>query len=219
MRSEIAAGLCFVMLAACQMAQARITKITIVRIESPTFEGRSFGKAGQYEKLAGRIAGEVDPADPHNSIITYISLAPRNARGRVEYETDIMILRPIDRSAGNHKVWYELTNHGAILAFQQLNDASSGGNDPSKVADAGNGFLMRQGFSILFSGWDTIAAAGGGRFLMKSPVAVNPDRSPIIGPALEEFSIDDNGTTIGSLTYPAATLGKSQATLTMRVRY
>jgi hypothetical protein len=49
------------MLAACQMAQARITKITIVRIESPTFEGRSFGKAGQYEKLAGRIAGEVDP--------------------------------------------------------------------------------------------------------------------------------------------------------------
>ena len=219
MKSAISAGLCVIMLVACQMAHARITKITIVRIESPTFEGRSFGKAGQYEKLAGRIAGEVDPADPHNSIITDISLAPRNARGRVEYETDIMILRPIDHSAGNHKVWYELTNRGAILAFQQFNDASSGGNNPSKAADAGNGFLMRQGFSILFSGWDTTAAPGGSRFLMKSPVAANPDRSPIIGPALEEFSIDDNTTTIGSLTYPAATRDKSKATLTMRVRY
>ena len=78
---------------------------------------------------------------------------------------------------------------------------------------------MRQGFSILFSGWDTTAAPGGSRFLMKSPVAANPDRSPIIGPALEEFSIDDNTTTIGSLTYPAATRDKSKATLTMRVRY
>ena len=120
MKSAISAGLCVIMLVACQMAHARITKITIVRIESPTFEGRSFGKAGQYEKLAGRIAGEVDPADPHNSIITDISLAPRNARGRVEYETDIMILRPIDHSAGNHKVWYKLTNRGAILAISAI---------------------------------------------------------------------------------------------------
>src|SRR6476646_2529121 len=54
---------------------------------------------------------------------------------------------------------------------------------------------------------------------MKAPVAVNPDRSPIIGPALEEFSIDDSTTIIGSLTYPAATLDKSVATLTMRTRY
>jgi hypothetical protein len=128
-------------------------------------------------------------------------------------------LRPVDRSAGNHKLWYELTNRGTILAFPQINDAPSGGNDPSKVADAGNGFLMRLGFSILFSGWDTTAAPGGNRFVMRAPVAINPDRSPIIGPALEEFSIDDNTTTTGSLTYPAATLDRSGAALTMRMRY
>jgi hypothetical protein len=202
-----------------QTAQARITKITITRIESPTFEGQSFGTVGPYEKLVGRVAGEIDPSDPHNSVITDVSLAPRNAGGKVEYETDIMILRPIDRSKGNHKVWYELTNRGSVVAFHQLNDASSGGNDPTKAASAGNGFLMQQGYSILFSGWDTTVAPDGNRFTMKAPIAVNPDGSPIIGTAMEEFVVDDSTTTNGPLTYPAATLDKTKATLTMRVRY
>lgn len=82
-----------------------------------------------------------------------------------------MILRPLDRSRGNHKVWYELTNRGSVLAFQQLNDAISGGNDPSKAADAGSGFLMRQGYSLLFSGWDATAAPGDNRFTMKAPIS------------------------------------------------
>jgi hypothetical protein len=90
-----------------------------------------------------------------------------------------MILRPIDRSKGNHKVWYELTNRGLVLAFSQFNDASSGGNNPTRAADAGSGFLMRQGYSILISGWDISAAPGGNRFTMKAPIAVNPDGSPI----------------------------------------
>ena len=207
------------MLASFQTVQARITKITITRIESPTFEGRSFGNVGQYEKLVGRVAGEINPEDPHNSVITDIGLAPRNGGGKVEYEADIMILRPVDRSKGNHEVWYELTNRGSIVAFHQLNEASSGGNDPTKAADAGNGFLMRQGYSILFSGWDTTAAPGSNRFTMKAPIAVNPDGSPIIGPAMEEFVVDDASTTSGPLTYAAATLDKANATLTMRVRY
>ena len=114
MKFTLSAGICTALLATFQMAQARITKITIARIEAPTFEGRSFGNVGQYEKLVGRIAGEIDPADPHNAIIADVDFAPRNASGKVEYETDIMILRPVNRSAGNHKLWYELTNRGTI---------------------------------------------------------------------------------------------------------
>src|SRR5262249_36757172 len=53
----------------------------------------------------------------------------------------------------------------------------------------------------------------------RTPIAVNPDGSPIIGPAMEEFVVDDNSTTSGALTYPAATLDKAKAMLTMRVRY
>src|SRR5512145_2085321 len=81
--------------------EAHITRIVIdpARSESPTFEGRSFGPAGKvgpYEKLRGKAFGEVDPDDPRNAVITDLKLAPRNARGRVEYSMDVFILKPID---------------------------------------------------------------------------------------------------------------------------
>src|SRR5580700_5960863 len=50
-------------------AEAKVTKIEITKAESPTFEGRSFDKVGQYEKLVGRAYGEVDPRDPRNAVI------------------------------------------------------------------------------------------------------------------------------------------------------
>jgi hypothetical protein len=87
------------------------------------------------------------------------------------------------------------------------------------VADAGNGFLMRLGFTIVSSGWDAGIVTGGGRQTITVPVATNPDGSPIVGPALEEFVIDNNTTLTGALTYVAATLDKSQVSLTVRVRY
>ena len=157
----IAVSLCAV--AAATSAQARITRISITKVESPAFDGRAFGGIGQYEKLVGRATGEVDPSDPRNAIITDIALAPRNANGKVAYETDVMIFRPIDRSKGNRKTWYELTNRGAILAFTQINDGPNG-NNPTKAADAGNGFLMAQGYTILLSGWDSSAPATQNRF-------------------------------------------------------
>ena len=198
-------------------ANARITKITITKVESPTFNGRAFGNVGTYEKLIGRVTGEVDPADPHNAVIADITLAPHKANGKVEYETDIMIFRPVDRAKGNHKTWFELTNRGYIAAFSQFNDAP-GTNNPTKAADAGNGFLMSQGYSILISGWDTTAPAIDDRFTTKAPVAVNKDSSPIVGPSMEEFVVDDTKTTSGKLTYPAASLDKSKATLAIRFR-
>src|SRR5229473_1658279 len=101
MRSSMSVAVCVALLATLQTSHARITKMKVTRIESPTFEGRAFGNVGPYEKLVGRVEGELDPADPHNSIITDIALAPRNAAGKVAYETDIMVLRPTDRSKAN----------------------------------------------------------------------------------------------------------------------
>src|SRR5262249_24121717 len=201
------------------LAEARITRIEITRVESPTFGGASFGDVGQYEKLVGRAFGEVDPADPHNAVIVDISLAPRNSRGVVEYSTDVYILRPVDRSKGNHRLFFAINNRGNLTSFGQFNNATTGGNDPTTAADAGNGFLMRQGYTILLSGWDVTVAPGGGRFTITVPVAKNLDGTPIVGPALEEFVIDNATTMTGTLTYPAATLDKSQASLTVRVRY
>lgn len=208
-----------VTLGAPTFVAAHIARIEITHVESPTFAGMSFGAAGPYEKLVGRAYGEVDPADRRNAGIIDIELAPRNARGMVEYSTDICILRPIDPSNGNHRLFFEINNRGNNLSFGQLNDSSTGGNNPTTAADAGNGFLMRQGYTVLWSGWDATVDPGSGRFTITVPVAKNRDGSPIVGPALEEFVIDNATTMTGTLTYAAATMDKARASLTVRQRY
>ena len=200
-------------------AEARVVRIEIERVESPTLEGRAFGDVGPYEKLVGRVFGEVDPEAPENAVITDIELAPRNPRGMVEYVADLLILRPLEPSKGNGRIFYELNNRGRMLSLGQLNDARSGGNDPTTAADAGNGFLMRRGYTFVSSGWDTTAAPDGTRLRIAAPIAANPDGSPIVGPALEEFVVDNDSTPTGTLTYPAASRDTARASLTVRTRY
>ena len=207
------------LLAAPAAADARVTRIEIERVESPTFEGRSFGDAGPYEKLVGRVHAEVDPDAPENAVIADIELAPRNARGMVEYSADLIILRPVDPSRGNGRLFYEANNRGRLLSLNRLNDAPTATSDPSSAEDAGNGFLMREGYTFVASGWDATASSADGRLNVTLPVAVNPDGSAIVGPSLEELVIDNDTTETGRLTYPAATLDTSQATLTVRTRY
>src|SRR5271166_6954991 len=133
-------------------AHARITRIEIATVQSPTFDGVSFGTAGRYEKLAGRFFGEVDPNDPLSALIADIRLAPRNARGMVEYSGNILIIRPVDPRKSNHRLLFEINNRGNILSFGLLNDAAKNSNDPSTAADVGNGFMMRQGVRLLPEG-------------------------------------------------------------------
>lgn len=112
-------------------ASARITRM----VHSPTFSGTAFGNIGQYEKLVGRAFGEVDPSDPRNAVTTDIAFAPHNAGGMVEYSLDIYILRPVDSSKGNRRVFFEINNRGNKFAFGSLNDSTSGGNDPTTEMD------------------------------------------------------------------------------------
>src|SRR5882762_1956820 len=88
-------------------AQARVTRIVIDTKVSPAFEGASFGAAGQYETLAGRAFGELDPNDPRNAIITDIRLAPRNANGKVEYVASFLLVKPIDMSKSSRLMWHD----------------------------------------------------------------------------------------------------------------
>ena len=84
------------LLAWASAAQAEVKRIVIDRKVSPAFDGKSFGSAGQYETLAGRAFGELDPDDPHNRVITDIRLAQRNANGKVEYVATFFLVKPID---------------------------------------------------------------------------------------------------------------------------
>ena len=172
-----------------------ITKIIIDTVQSPTFGGTSFGEVGQYEKLVGRAFGELDPDSPLNASITDITLAPRNARGRVEYETDFCILKPIAPAQGNTVLLFDVTNRGNKMTYLPLNFPFRAPpqfppiNDPGTAEDAGTGYLMQQGYSIVWTGWDATAPAGDGRMTMTVPVATE-DGQPIVGPALEEIIAD-----------------------------
>jgi hypothetical protein len=206
-------------------ADARITKIVVTTTESPTFGGYTWPGVGQYEKIAGKAFGEVNPLDPKNALIVDIALAPRNANGNVEYAFDFYILKPIDLTKGAHKVMYEPPNRGrktwASLGRVTV-DPGGNGNDPGSAitnpAVLANSFLMPRGYTMVWSGWDKSAGTSSANFntTITVPVARNTDGSSITGPAYEY--ITGSGTTGAvALSYPAATLNKAQATLTHRV--
>src|SRR6266849_7340693 len=173
---------CFIV-AACGMyavapAHARVKKIQITARESPTFGGYSWPGVGQYEKIVGKAFGELDPNDSKNAVIVDLQLAPRNANGKVDYSFDFYILKLIELAKGNHTMLYEPPNRGrkTITALNR----GVGGNDPGSVKDPSNlanSFLMPQGYSISFSGWDTSAGESTDDFStnITVPIARNPD--------------------------------------------
>ncbi|MSO56476.1 MAG: hypothetical protein EXQ55_06080 [Acidobacteria bacterium] len=166
-----------------------------------------------------RAFGEVDPTDPKNAPIVDISLAPRNASGRVEYSFDFYVLKPIDLNKGAHKVLYEPPNRGD-KTWTELGRVLSGGNDPGSMmnpSELANAFLMPRGFTIVWSGWDVSAGTDSSDFVttITLPIAKNRDGSSITGPAYEY--IVSHGTSY-TLSYPAATLDQARATLTHRVK-
>src|SRR6186713_2284371 len=93
LRSSVRAPLLAAALfAAAVPGEARIMRIVVDATESPTYSGQSFGTVGAYEKLRGRVFGELDPNDRRNSLIQDIQLAPRNAAGLVEYIASFTLL-------------------------------------------------------------------------------------------------------------------------------
>ncbi|HEY2525329.1 MAG TPA: hypothetical protein VGI29_09750, partial [Candidatus Binataceae bacterium] len=194
-------------------------KIEIARVESP-FGGMSFGGIGAYEKIVGRAFGEVDPSHPLNAEIVNLDKAPRNAAGRVEYWVDFCLLKPADLRKGNRHLLYDALNRGDKLALVDLNDAPKGlgSNELASAEDAGNGFLMRQGYTILFGAWQGDAAPEEGHMLAGFPVATASGK-PIVSKSREEFVFgQDSGNVIAPLTYPANTPDQNEATLTVRQR-
>src|SRR5262249_31051179 len=171
-------------------AEGRITKLVVTTVQSPTFAGTTFGSVGAYEKIAGRAFGEVDPSDPRNATITDLAFAPRNSAGMGEYSMDGYPLKTVDMTRSSRKLFYEANNRGLKLATGVINtiDKLLLSNDPTSPTDAGDGFLMRRGYVIAWSGWDVSLGPGGPAPLsITVPVAAQPDGSPIVGPSLEEF--------------------------------
>ncbi len=129
---------------------------------------------------------------------------------------DFYILKPVNLSNGNHKLFFEVNNRGNKLSgpFSQ----SSGGNNPTTASDAGQAFLMNQGYSMAWSGWyPGIAPTASPNLLrINLPTATNTNGSSITGPSYEYIVFDNPSSTSYTTTYNTTNMDTIKATLTMR---
>ncbi len=209
--------LILLLLAAPRFGLAEVVRIEVTRRE-PFADGHSFGRSGAYEILSGRMHIEVDAAHPANARVVDLELAPRNTRGKVEFWTDFFLLKPVDPQRGNRRLFYGVNNRGNKLALGAFNNR--GGNAPRTLEDAGNGFLMRQGYSILWCGWNGDVTAGNDRLLVDLPVARDGERS-ITGKIHAEICVSEKTFSQpfywgNSDPYPSVSLDNGDATLTLR---
>jgi hypothetical protein len=204
-------------------ALAAVERIDI-QSRAPFAEGMSFGDVGPYEKIHGTAWFALDPDAAANARVVDLKLAPRDARGRVVFKSDFVMLRPM--RAQPSTLIYDVNNRGGIAILGQVDGKSPANNDPTTVADAGDGFLMRHGFTLLFSAWtwDVAPGAPGVRPLVFAPpVARAPGGAAITGRVENEFTVTAPAAVatyagMRGLTYEPATPDDADAVLTARAR-
>lgn len=193
-------------------ASAQVTRFEVLGVEHAALGGTSFGNVGTYDLIRARATVAVDPADPRNAVIADLDKAPRNAAGMVEAVSDVQILRPSDIKRGNGKLFYEATNRGRKLALGVFDDSASS-NSIAKAADAGNGYLLRQGYTLVWNGWQGDLESAPDTLALSVPTLTGDT-----GRITEEFVFDNlESRATGALAYPAADL--NHATLTVRARW
>ncbi|HLJ16456.1 MAG TPA: alpha/beta hydrolase domain-containing protein [Bryobacteraceae bacterium] len=164
-----------------------VTGITVVG-RSDVMDGASCGSAGPYERIVGKAHFAVDPKLPANRIITDIDYAPRNARGMVEFSADIYVLKPRDPAKGNGTALLEISNRGhkGLLTMFDLAPASG---DPRSAAEFGDKFLLDQGYTLVWVGWQFDVPHNPELLRLYTPIAKDGDQ-PITGLVRADFVLD-----------------------------
>ncbi len=167
-------------------AAAEVIGFTLTEAPAIAFGGREFPGLGRYERLVGRATIAVDPGDARNSGIADIALAPRDARGRVRAEADVFILRPADAGRGNGALLLDVPNRGRKLMLQLFTETAPGVAELAAVPDAaGNGFLFRQGYTLVWVGWQGDIASTPQQMALQVPVLAG-----VTGPVRDEVVFD-----------------------------
>jgi hypothetical protein len=87
-----------------------------------------------YERIAARVYFAVDPTLAVNRAIADLDRAPRNAGGKVEFSSDVLLLRP---QKSNGTLLLDIPNRGGARAASAFDEA----------------FLMQQGYTVAEVGW------------------------------------------------------------------
>lgn len=130
-----------------------VTRIDIQQ-RGPLAGGKPFGEVGPYEYLTGVMHFTADPNNPDHKVICDLDLAPTNAQGLVEYSAEFHLAKPVNPAPGG-RLLVDSINRGNLTAYSMFNSANRR-TDGTPDFDLGNGFMMRQGYSVLAVGiqWD-----------------------------------------------------------------
>ena len=122
---------------------------------------------------------------------------------------DFAITKPLDMSRGNKTLLYDVPNRGNIRS-PELN---VGGN----ATNLGDGFLQREGYTLVDSGWEGDLTTG---LRINLPIAKHRDGREIRGRVRAEYILGSPATTQDVTeppAYEAISTDNSRATLTRRV--
>ncbi len=196
---------------AASRAITRLEHLEILSRED-AFAGRSFGEVGVYERIVGVAHLRIDPRDPANQIVADLDKAPRGSDGWVHYSVDVIILRPKALQGRSQVLLYDVANRGTPFLLSMANDTNPFG--PSAQAP-GNGFLLREGFTLVWSGWQGDISDP---HLLKAQLPVASDHGKTITGSVQQEIVFDNSQSVSTLTlsYSANSLNQNDAHLTVR---
>jgi len=180
------------------LGQAAVTRVEVVeRVDLPI--------AG-YERIAGKVYFAVDPRLPANRAIVDIDLAPRNAAGLVEFSADLLVLRPKDAAARNGTAFLEIANRGSEPFWGALNIGA--GRGMRTMQDLGDHFMLDQGYTLVWVGWQFDVNPGPNSVKLYAPVLTG-----VTGKVRTEILVNQKSTA-QALPYPVASV--ASGTLTVR---
>jgi Alpha/beta hydrolase domain len=204
-------------------AEGRVVRVEVTS-RTDVQDGKPFASAGAYEKITGRVYFAVDPANAHNRQIIDLDKAPRNARDEVEFSADVYLLKPKDMSKGNGSVLFEVSNRGGKGILRIVN---GGGPDPSQ--EAGDGFLMRRGYTVAWVGWQFDLADQNQNLRLEAPIAQDHSGTSVVeihGLVRSDFTVAQKRDEMplghillglnGGNSYPVDDPASSQNSLTVR---
>jgi hypothetical protein len=168
-------------------AWAKVERVEITATEV-LLNGQPFGAAGAYERISGRLHLAVDPSNSYNQAVVDLGLAKRNPQGQVEFSADFALLRPVAADQGNGSVLLEICNRGTVRMLSVVQGAAAS-EHPSTPADFGDGWLMRQGYTLAWVGWEWDAQPVPGFFRLQAPIAYGQDGRHLEGLLRDDFSL------------------------------
>ena len=180
--------------------------------------GVPFGDVGAYELLEGTAHYAVDPSHARNQGITDLGLAPRDSAGKVVFSSDFSMLQPVNLDRGNRRILFDVVNRGrkTALTFNGVPIPT----DATAPLQAGNGYLMRRGYTVVWGGWQADVPPTPGLIGLQGPEAVGP-QGPLTGKIMCQFQCNEPTQVFlladrEHLANPAADPEEAGATLTVR---